>query len=1125
MELDPVEYPQPTVVPSSLEHIEVEAAVDCPTANEGPRSLEPIDIDSPSSSTFDPVSSGDEAAPPPMANVKPRIAPPPCKKIWAQPKVLRDKAFEVFCGAAGLTLNLTKAGFDALGVDHKGNKDKPKGRCLWIDLSTKRGQDDLRKMVLHDTVAYVHFAPPCGTASRARDRRRLNADGTPAKLDPKPLRSDQYPDGLPSLVGQDLERVNTANELYRFVAVLCSELSAKGIAWTVENPKNSRMWDTKWFRWLSRAKANGQLNYNRVTFDMCMHGGSRPKATTFLVSDDVDLSSMELSCDNSHPHKPWGLVKESGCVFATAEERNYPDLLCKRLAANMAKHFGVSPPKQKDQVAKVAANEQPRRRHPPLVPEYHHTEWLPVPEGRVAAFKSFMTERKKSEGVWEARKFPTGSKLLDVSSMDVGGSSSWTFTGVNWVKGCKDVWCKVGIGWLTDEFLHRSKSVIHPFNGNTVISPVDAEVLWENATKGPTAIEKIRRDTILKYTLEKVKLASKERELHAKLDSSVEKVVAEKNILLFKKMLEDTGYDDVGVHYLLMLGVRLLGVAEPMPFWATDHSKLPKMTPEMLWATAEEAQKREVARAGGEKDRPDEELWKATLEEVKDGNLSGPFTSEELVGELGRYWVPASRFGVRQNGKLRPVDNFSEHGVNATFGSGQKVAMKGLDDVVAVTKARLESFSDDRFFALEDDDGNWWEGEIHEEWSKDDWSDLVGRVADLKSAYKQLAVSPAHSIVSVISLADPDGRPAFFRAISLMFGASAAVYAFLRFSRALAYLGSKLLKLTLVEFFDDFSQVECVKLEKSAQTSFEALLKLLGWRIADTDAKRLPFAKQWVSLGVEVDFKDSKTSEILLRNKPGRIDNIAVAVGDLLKKEAVLGFKEALSLRGRVSFAEGYTHAKLAAPLARLLSRWSSIRIPRLVSDELKFASSAALLHLKSAGPRRIRRVTDEDPCLVFLDGACEEETSVGAVLINPRGENQIFGGVVDRATVESWKTKLTQEQVIGQAELVPLLMARLTWEKALAGRRVIFFMDNESARICAIRSYSPVLPSLEIVMRCIGYDYIHEVSAWYARVPTCCNVADGPSRMNPSEAIALTGGRVVAPICPPGVCLKRWLK
>ena len=49
---------------------------------------------------------------------------------WASGQVV--KAYEVFCGSAGLTSALTKVGFEATGVDFKGNKDKPKGRCLWI---------------------------------------------------------------------------------------------------------------------------------------------------------------------------------------------------------------------------------------------------------------------------------------------------------------------------------------------------------------------------------------------------------------------------------------------------------------------------------------------------------------------------------------------------------------------------------------------------------------------------------------------------------------------------------------------------------------------------------------------------------------------------------------------------------------------------------------------------------------------------------------------------------------------------------------------------------------------------------------------------------------------------------
>ena len=194
------------------------------------------------------------------------------------------------------------------------------------------------------------------------------------------------------------------------------------------------------------------------------------------------------------------------------------------------------------------------------------------------------------------------------------------------------------------------------------------------------------------------------------------------------------------------------------------------------------------------------------------------------------------------------------------------------------------------------------------------------------------------------------------------------------------------------------------------------------------------------------------------------------------------------------------------------------------MSEELRYAMSACVVHLNEAGPRRVRGFLQEDPCIIFVDGACEDITSAGAVLLDPRGSNEFWGGILDAETVDTWKTKLFQKQVIGQAELIPLLVSRLTWEKKLAGRRVLFFMDNESARICAIKSYSPVLPSLEIVMQCIGIDYAKDILAWYARVPTCCNIADGPSRMDSSEAVNLLGAKAVPPVCPKGVVFTRVL-
>ena len=149
---------------------------------------------------------------------------------------------EVFCGCGELAFQMKQVGFRSLGLDCSSNKDRPRCTAIVLDLTTASGQATFWKLVVEYDVAWVHFAPPCGTASRARERRLFDAGGLPAALDPQPLRSDEHPDGLPNLEGSDLERVKAANVLYKFVADAAQELTRRNILYTVENPTNSLMW-------------------------------------------------------------------------------------------------------------------------------------------------------------------------------------------------------------------------------------------------------------------------------------------------------------------------------------------------------------------------------------------------------------------------------------------------------------------------------------------------------------------------------------------------------------------------------------------------------------------------------------------------------------------------------------------------------------------------------------------------------------------------------------------------------------------------------------------------------------------------------------------------------------------
>ena len=262
----------------------------------------------------------------------------------------------------------------------------------------------------------------------------------------------------------------------------------------------------------------------------------------------------------------------------------------------------------------------------------------------------------------------------------------------------------------------------------------------------------------------------------------------------------------------------------------------------------------------------------------------------------------------------------------------------------------------------------------------------------------------------------------------MMFGQTAAVYAFLRISRAIAAIGTKLLSLFLVEYFDDFTQVEAEVLGDSAQAAFEGLLELLGWKVADSESKRKPFEKLFLSLGVQIDFRNAADNVILLRPKEGRIPSIIEIVKEVLGR-GKLDFKEALSIKGKLQFAEGQLFYRVTATICRLLSRWASTGGSRPLTEEMRVALSSIEPALSVAGPRLIEPTSEEPPALIWTDGACEPDgTTIGGVLLLSNAQPQAFGARLTKEATKRLASKVGQMQVIGQAELLPILVSKTIW-------------------------------------------------------------------------------------------------
>ena len=125
-----------------------------------------------------------------------------------------------------------------------------------------------------------------------------------------------------------------------------------------------------------------------------------------------------------------------------------------------------------------------------------------------------------------------------------------------------------------------------------------------------------------------------------------------------------------------------------------------------------------------------------------------------------------------------------------------------------------------------------------------------------------------------------------------------------------------------------------------------------------------------------------------------------------------------------------------------------------------------------------------------------------------------LFWHAVPDKVVEAW-TGGVKSQVIGQAEILPVVLARTTWPEYLNDAPNFTFVDNNSARYALISGYSPVLESARLVSESWKLDAKVSALSWFARVPSPSNIADGPSRLDFSELEAWPGSKRCTPTVP----------
>ena len=181
-------------------------------------------------------------------------------------------------------------------------------------------------------------------------------------------------------------------------------------------------------------------------------------------------------------------------------------------------------------------------------------------------------------------------------------------------------------------------------------------------------------------------------------------------------------------------------------------------------------------------------------------------------------------------------------------------------------------------------------------------------------------------------------------------------------------------------------------------------------------------------------------------------------------------------------------------------------------------AAVGSLVDALCGSPPRLLVTPLPKPVIVFIDGACDPghdglpNVSIGACLFKPGLSGPLyFGCSVGRALVQQWAVS-SDSQVIGQAELLPVLISVHTWAEHLRGLPCIIFVDNDSARHGLVSGYSPLLKSAALIAAVLVQLARLGAFPWFARVPSCSNIADAPSRLEFGPLSRWAGSELVEP-------------
>ena len=488
-------------------------------------------------------------------------------------------------------------------------------------------------------------------------------------------------------------------------------------------------------------------------------------------------------------------------------------------------------------------------------------------------------------------------------------------------------------------------------------------------------------------------------------------------------------------------------------------------------------------------DEHSETLLKAACEDAKQGRMTVPSKVADI--NLSKNLLHP-RFAAVQNKpdgsiKVRPIDNFSWSAIKPT-GMGQlerkrKIKAASLNGHCIPCESIHHDHLDSLLKAMA----------MGRELSGQTYGMFK---ADIDSAYRRIPICSQHLWTCAVAF-KCCGEVYVSQHRAMPFGALAAVHAWERIGALVWRIASRLLRLSLFRYVDDFFGCERPAVLQHGLGCLVRLIRLLlgGSAIADD---KVAFGSSLTLLGVQIT---TTRKGYCCRPSSDKVAKWLDCIKEALSSNCLTP-GQASKLAGRLSWSCQHLFNRLGrAKLGPLFRQKYAVK-PWRLSDELRCALFWWQRILEQGIAEKYKwKPPCDDIVHIFCDAA-GDPARIAAIAWD-KGRAFYVDCEPPVAITQRWSDRKDQ-QIMG-LELLSVALALSTFERLCVGRRVVIYSDNRGAECCFRNGAAKHEDHAWLVNAMWTHAVVSHMHLWIERVGSDDNWADLPSR-SAYESLELIG-------------------